>query len=112
MTPTPSFVIPPAFKVLFKPARYKVFHGGRGSGKSHSMATALVVAATKGCERVLCCREFQTSLSDSVHQPFFPESLDIERRHLLAVDPEAYQHARLCGRRGFSGPHGQLSSIK
>src|SRR5207249_4907255 len=24
--------------------------------------------------------------------PFFPRSLDIERRHMLAVDQEAYQH--------------------
>ena len=31
-----------AFRPLFRPARYKAFYGGRGSGKSYAMATALV----------------------------------------------------------------------
>jgi hypothetical protein len=47
--------------MIYLDTKDKIFHGGRGSGKSHSMATALVAAAIQGCERVLCCREFHTS---------------------------------------------------
>ena len=36
-----DFNFPEAFQELFKPHRYKVFYGGRGSGKSWSVARAL-----------------------------------------------------------------------
>jgi len=47
-------------------ARYKGFYGGRGSAKTHSLATALVAEAAKRPLRVLCCREYQRSLRESV----------------------------------------------
>jgi phage terminase large subunit len=49
-----------------KKARYRVWYGGRGSGKSWSVAKGLLL---KGCSeplRILCTREFQISISDSV----------------------------------------------
>jgi len=58
--------LPDAFQDLFTPARYKAFYGGRGSAKSHSFATALVIQATQQPLRVLCCREIQRSIKDSV----------------------------------------------
>jgi len=45
--------------------RYKAFHGGRGGGKSHAFAIALVSLAAKQEIRVLCCREIQNSIKDS-----------------------------------------------
>lgn len=48
--------------------RYKVFHGGRGSGKSWAAARALLLMADMACLRVLCAREVQNSLADSVHK--------------------------------------------
>lgn len=56
------------FLELFRPHRYKVFYGGRGSGKSYSVARALIVIAAKVCVRVLCCREIQNSIRDSSYQ--------------------------------------------
>lgn len=58
--------VPEAFEALFKPKRIKVFFGGRGSGKSQAMAIAAIVAAMNG-KRILCAREFQNSIEDSVH---------------------------------------------
>lgn len=58
--------IPRAFQELYRPHRYKVFWGGRGSAKSRSYATALIQAAVEGHERILCCREIQLSIKDSV----------------------------------------------
>ena len=59
--------IPEAFEFLFQPARYKVAYGGRGSAKSQSIARALLILA--GCKRlrILCTREYQSSIADSVH---------------------------------------------
>src|SRR6185503_9582947 len=58
----------PAFQGLFKPCRYKVFYGGRGSAKSWSLARALILFANTWNLRILCVREFQNSISDSVHR--------------------------------------------
>jgi len=55
---------------LFRPKRYKVLYGGRGSGKSHSIARALLVLGMSKRHRILCTREFQKSIKASVHQLF------------------------------------------
>ncbi|WP_051305067.1 PBSX family phage terminase large subunit [Chitinilyticum litopenaei] len=52
---------------LFKPNRYKVMYGGRGSAKSWSVARALVMLGAQKPIRVLCAREVQKSIKDSVH---------------------------------------------
>ena len=59
---------PAAFKELFTPARYKVYYGGRGGAKSWAFARALLIQATQRPLRVLCTREFQGSIKDSVHR--------------------------------------------
>jgi pantothenate kinase-related protein Tda10 len=52
---------------LLRPARYKCLFGGRGSGKSYATADALLIEGLKRKIRVLCAREFQNSIKDSVH---------------------------------------------
>jgi phage terminase large subunit len=59
--------VPHKFVNLTKDARYYVFYGGRGSGKSHSVARYLVARALTEPIRILCAREFQNSITDSVH---------------------------------------------
>lgn len=53
---------------LFRPRRYKVIYGGRGGARSWSVARALLVKAAEQKLRILCAREMQSSLRDSVHQ--------------------------------------------
>lgn len=53
---------------LFRPARYKVARGGRGSSKSWSFARALLLKGIDQPLRILCAREIQKSIKDSVHQ--------------------------------------------
>ena len=60
--------LPPRFKGLFKPSRYKIYYGGRGGAKSFSFATALIARAYSEPLRILCTREFQSSIADSVHR--------------------------------------------
>jgi phage terminase large subunit len=52
---------------LFGTYRYKVLWGGRGSGKSYAVADALLIKGASKPSRILCAREFQNSLGDSVH---------------------------------------------
>lgn len=54
--------------VLFIPKRYLFIRGGRGSGKSWAVARALLVKAFSKPERILCTREVQKSIKQSVHQ--------------------------------------------
>jgi phage terminase large subunit len=55
------------FKPLLRPVRYKGAHGGRGSGKSHFFAEALVEKAMlEPGLRWACIREVQRSLEQSV----------------------------------------------
>ena len=63
---TDTIRLPFAFRELFVPSRYKAFYGGRGSAKSHSFASALLVRLSKRPLRLLCCREVQVSIRDSV----------------------------------------------
>lgn len=60
--------IPNKLLPLFKPNRYKVVHGGRGSAKSWSVARALVAKGAAEPIRVLCARETQKSIQESVHR--------------------------------------------
>jgi phage terminase large subunit len=53
---------------LFKKARYKVAYGGRGGAKSWGIARALLILGAKSPMRILCAREFMTSMRDSVHK--------------------------------------------
>ena len=48
--------------------RYKVAYGGRGSGKSYSFADALLIKSLEKKRRILCARQLQTSIRDSVHK--------------------------------------------
>jgi PBSX family phage terminase large subunit len=50
------------------PSRYKVAHGGRGSGKSHGFARTAVALATVRKVRVLCAREVQSSIRESIYR--------------------------------------------
>lgn len=98
-------------KGLFEPYRYKVIFGGRGSGKSFAVADTLLVAGMQKVCRILCGREFQNSIADSVH------CLLRERIEALGMD-EFYTVQRdvITGANGttfiFKGVRHNIQSIK
>lgn len=53
---------------LFRPHRFKVLYGGRDSAKSWSIARALLTLGAKSTLRILCTREIQKTIADSVHK--------------------------------------------
>ncbi len=72
-------LLPPKLRSLFfrsgkrglpeyVPSRYKVGHGGRGSSKSWGFATMALVLASQRPLRVLCVRETQNSIDESIKQ--------------------------------------------
>lgn len=54
--------------IFTEPYRYLILAGGRGSAKSHSVARALLLLAGNDPIRILCGRETQKSMKDSVHR--------------------------------------------
>jgi len=95
-----------------EPRRYKVMYGGRGSGKSWAAARALVLQAYLEPLRVLCARETQKSINESVH-----ELLKVQIA-ALGLDTEfVVQEQRILGRNGsefaFAGLRQQgITNIK
>ncbi len=63
-----SLNVPRAFTPLLQRARYKGAHGGRGGAKSHFFAEQVVIRARTEPSRVVCIREIQDSIRESVRQ--------------------------------------------
>ena len=97
---------------LFQSYRYKILYGGRGSGKSFAVADSLLLTAIKKQCLVLCGREFQNSIKDSVH------SLLKQRIEALGLDDyyEVTHDAIKCplanSRFIFKGLYHNIDSIK
>lgn len=66
-TPETTAEFPEKLDFLFKPHRYKVAWGGRAGMKSWAFARALLILGTQKPLRILCGREIQKSIADSVH---------------------------------------------
>lgn len=65
----PTIQVPSKFKpVLTSTKRFVVLIGGRGSAKSESVGRFLIMKAQIDAAHVLCGREFQSSIDDSVHK--------------------------------------------
>ena len=96
---------------LWEPSRYKVMRGGRGSAKSRSAAAALLLQAAESPHRVLCAREIQKSIKDSVKRLLDDE---IERLGLGYFYESVENEIR--GKNGslfiFAGLRGNSASIK
>jgi phage terminase large subunit len=87
--------LPSKLAPLLEPKRYKVLHGGRGSAKSWSVARALIHLATIRPIRVLCARETQKSIQESVHRLLKDQIAAMGVEHLFDV-----QETRILGENG------------
>src|SRR5262245_10428081 len=65
---TINAAFPSRLSFLFRPKRYKVAYGGRGGCKSWNFARALLLSGAQQPLRILCAREFQNSITESVHK--------------------------------------------
>lgn len=76
---------PEKLRFVFEPARYKVARGGRGSGKSWGFARALLIMGANKALRVLCTREVQKSIAQSVHQLLKDQIAELGLGHFYEV---------------------------
>lgn len=87
--------VPRWFKPFLAPARYKGAYGGRGSGKSHAFASYIVIRCVSERTDVVCLREVQRSLKQSV------KKLIENKIEALGVGAHfEIQHDRIKGRNG------------
>jgi len=76
---------PKALRFLFEPHRYKIAYGGRGSGKSWGFARALLIQGSQEKLRILCTREIQKSIADSVHKLLSDQIAEMGLSHFYEV---------------------------
>jgi phage terminase large subunit len=106
---------PSAFEYLFDPplgdVRYRVAYGGRGKAASWSFARALLAHGTRQRLRILCAREFQSSMKDSVHKLLSDQIDGLTLRTFYDVQTNA-----ILGRNGtefiFKGIRKNINEIK
>lgn len=102
---------PSALQCLFQPKRYKVLYGGRGGGRSWGVARALLSIGTQSSIRVLCVRELQKSIADSVHKLLSDQIGELGLGAFYEI-----QLQRLIGKNGtsfsFEGIKNNTTSIK
>jgi len=103
--------IPRKFQPLFKPKRFKIFYGGRGGAKTVSFSKILLAIAAEEEKRILCAREFQNSIDDSVHS-----SLSFEVKQIGLQDFYDVQNHQIIGLNGslfrYAGLARNISSMK
>lgn len=109
-----NFVILESFKELLDLGkwRYKVYYGGRGGAKSQNIARALLALGAMQTTRVLCARELQGSIADSVHKLLS----DIISENEALQHHYTVQKATIIGRNGtefiFKGLKHNATEIK
>ena len=80
-----SFEIPEKLAPLLeKPKRFKIIIGGRGAAKSISVGKIMIMKTETEAADILCLREFQSSMEDSVHK------LMTEQVEMLGVQDRFY----------------------
>jgi phage terminase large subunit len=98
--------------LISEPARYKILYGGRGAGKSEGISIALIILATQKKLRILCLRELQTSIEESVKETI------TNNIHAMDLDDEfLIQDKRIVSKRTgsefiFSGLRYNINKIK
>lgn len=104
--------IPEIYKPLFtSPRRKNILYGGRGSGKSHTVARYIILRSMERRMRILCTRELQKSIAESVHQLLCTCIETMELNNLFTI-----QRDRIIGANGsefiFAGVRQNTNEIK
>lgn len=92
--------------------RNLVYHGGRGSAKSHSIAGVLAVAADTRPIRWLCGREIQKSLSTSSKQLLEDKIIQLGLRDRFEFTRDGIVHKRNGSRFLFAGLRTNPDAVK
>ena len=94
-----------------QPHRYKIAKGGRGSSKSWTVAGILLCMGSAKCLRILCAREFQKTIKDSVHKLLKDQIVRLKLEHCYRVTDTAI-YCTTGTEFIFAGLHANIASIK
>jgi phage terminase large subunit len=106
--------IPKEFKVLFdldRDLRHIVLYGGRASGKSTSVALSLLILGMNQKLRILCIREVQNSIADSVHK-LLSDLISKYKLNTWEVQKDVIRNKQTGSEIFFKGLHNNSQSIK
>lgn len=103
--------LPAGLRPLFLPRRYKGLYGGRGSAKSWTFARALVSLTSGPPKRVLCARELQKSIAESVHELLERTIYDLKVDALFNIK-STYITSTTGSEFIFEGLKGNIAEIK
>lgn len=82
LAPQVELRLPVKLLPILEPRRFKVMHGGRGGGKSHTVAQVLLMLSMQRKLRILCVREVQKSLAQS--------SMQVLKDYIITLGLSAY----------------------
>ena len=102
----------PYFKPMINPAPYKVLYGGRGSGKSMFFAELSVEVARRIKTVILCAREFQGSIKDSVHKLISETIETLGYAHEFEIQRDRIIHKGTGTEFVFNGVRNNITKIK
>ena len=97
---------------LYNPYRYKIIYGGRGSGKSYGVANSLIVHSLMKKHLILCGREFQNSIKDSVHSLLVQRIEDLKFRQYFEITRDEITCSYTGSRFIFKGLRHNIDSVK
>ena len=92
--------------------RFRVLKGGRGSGKSHGFAEELIERMAARKTRVLCCREIQKSIRDSVKALLVKKIKELYYEADFDVLDTEIRHKRTGSLATFVGLRTNIESVK
>lgn len=103
--------LPLKLQCLTEPHRYKVLFGGRGGAKSQTIARILLLKGAESKHKILCAREIQKSIQDSVHSLLKEQIEEMGLASFYEV-----QKSTILGRNGteflFAGLRSNIANIK
>lgn len=103
--------MPPVYKALEEDYDYYVIKGGRGSAKSESVGRKLLLDGIEAPRKIVCGREFQTSIKESVYDMLgdfistykLDDFYKILKTEIRAINGTSFS---------FAGLHHNINSIK
>lgn len=97
--------------IITERCRYKVAWGGRGSAKSWTFARAIILRCAFSPTRVLCTREIQNSIRDSVYKLLCDQIEEMGMADLFEIYSDSIKSK--CGSEIiFKGMHHHMKEIK
>jgi phage terminase large subunit len=97
---------------LFESSRFKIAWGGRGAGKTEGLAEALILLSRTKKLRIICGREFQNSIDESVKQiiEYYISELGFDDEFIITS--RKIEHKKTHSRFIFMGLRYNIQKIK